>query len=180
MSKEKMKKGKGCLNRTSAILGIVAAIVAILGFCGIPTVWDMLPAGCKLVDHDQTDDIVINGKSYSVPTDNDERCLGGDKASRQTGDGVSMTYNLTVPEGWYIVWDSHKAYWSPPGQGEYENDGLLAIYGPWKGTVHVVTGEYCAVPVEWYKFAWDDRKGAVEPQHSRVECIVQNGVATCQ
>ena len=99
--------------------------------------------------------LVINGTSYSIPNSDSPFCV----ASEQTGYTSSgVEYNLVVPKGWVIVWDSWKAYWS---DGSYENDGLLIIYGNWQGTVTIVNGEYCAVPVEWSDFAINLRSGAV-------------------
>jgi hypothetical protein len=99
--------------------------------------------------------ISINGKSYSVPTSNSPYCV----ASESTGYTSSNTdYNLIVPKGWIIVWDSWKAYWAG---GSYENDGLLIVYGNLEGKVSIVNGEYCAVPVEWQDFAINLRGNAV-------------------
>lgn len=99
--------------------------------------------------------LVINGKSYSVPTSNTPFCI----ASEQTGYTSSgVDYDLVVPKGWVIVWDSWKAYWS---DGKYENDGLLIVSGNFQGKVTIVNGEYCAVLVEWKDFAINLRANAV-------------------
>ncbi|MCK6463137.1 MAG: hypothetical protein L6Q29_04980 [Candidatus Pacebacteria bacterium] len=99
--------------------------------------------------------LVINGTSYSVPNSNSPLCV----ASQQTGYTSSgVEYNLDVPKGWVIVWDSWKAYWSG---GSYENDGLLIVYGNFQGKVTIVNGEFCAVPVEWKDFAVNLRANAV-------------------
>ena len=99
--------------------------------------------------------LVINGTSYSVPNSNSPFCV----ASQQTGYTSSgVEYDLVVPKGWVIVWDSWKAYWSG---GSYENDGLLIVYGNLQEKVTIVNGEFCAVPVEWKDFAINLRANAV-------------------
>jgi hypothetical protein len=117
--------------------------------------------------------LVVNGISYPVPMDSTQRCIG--EQNRQTGIGVSRTYELVVPAGWVIVWDSDKAYWTP-GDGKYESDGLLAIYGYWKGTVQIISGEYCAAPIEWAEFAVSDRRSAVI-RSNRIECFIGSGIS---
>jgi hypothetical protein len=99
--------------------------------------------------------LIINGRSFSVPNDTTVKCV----AREQTGyTNTDVEYNLTIPTGWVIVWDSWKAYWP---NGKYEQDGLLTIYGRWEGKVTIVNGEYCAVPIEWKDFAINDRMSAV-------------------
>jgi len=109
--------------------------------------------------------LVIDGVSYSVPISNSPTCI----ASHQTGNiGAGVDYELVVPKGWAIVWDSWKAYWSG---GSYENDGLLIVYGNFQGKVTIVNGEYCAVPVEWVGHAITWRLGAVS-RPSRQQFII--------
>ena len=67
-----------------------------------------------------------------------------------------------------MVWDSYKAYW--PG-GQYENNGLLAITGPWEGTIEIDTGGSCSGPVEWMDFIVQNRK-ADYPVASRPEFYI--------
>ncbi len=136
-----------------------------------------IPVDNESVNFSASSALVINGNLYSIPTDNNAKCLGGDKATRQTGVDASHTYNLIVPNGWCIVWNSYKAYWTP-GDGQYENDGLLEIHGHWEGTVQIITGEYCAVPVEWAEFARTNRREA--SPHQRVECVIRDGKTTCK
>lgn len=96
--------------------------------------------------------LVINGISYAVPNDSNQRCIANEK----TGNSL-VRYNISVPKGWFIAWDSYKADWKV---GNYQSDGLLGIYGKWEGTVDIEVGEYCAVPVEWANFAINDRRNA--------------------
>ena len=119
--------------------------------------------------------LIINGISYQVPNYSAIQCLGGSKSERQTGADTSLSYTLRIPTGWYIVWDSYQASWTP-NNGQYTNEGLLAIYGPWEGTVNINTGEYCAVPVEWADFAWENRKNAWPVPNGRLECVINNGL----
>jgi len=92
--------------------------------------------------------LIINGKSYVIPTSKDSPiCV----SSQETDDTSSaIDYDLVVPKGWVIIWDSSEAYWAG---GSYQNNGLLTIYGNWQGKVTIVNGGYCAVPVEWKVFA---------------------------
>ena len=99
--------------------------------------------------------LIINGKSYSVPTSNSPYCVASEATGYTSG---NIDYDLIVPKGWVIVWDSWKAYWTG---GNYENDGLLIVYGSLQGKVTIVNGEYCAVPVEWKDFAISLRANAV-------------------
>lgn len=109
--------------------------------------------------------ITINGVSYDVPTSASPYCV----SSEQTGyTSTGVEYDLNIPQGWVIIWDSWKAYWN---NGKYEQDGLLVIYGEWEGTVTVVNGEYCAVPTEWADFAINLRASA-NPKPSRQQFVI--------
>jgi hypothetical protein len=104
---------------------------------------------------DPTAPLIVNGAAFTAPIDSRVRCVAND----QTGYiNSGVEYDVLIPSGWVIVWDSWKAYW--PG-GKYEDDGLLVIYGGWEGKVVVVNGEYCAVPIEWASFAINDRFSAI-------------------
>ena len=104
-----------------------------------------------------TESLIVNGQPYTAPTDIDVRCIANEQ-TRNTG--TKVEYNLLVPRGWVIVWDSWKASW-PPDDNGYEQDGLLIVYGKWEGKVTIVNGEYCATPVEWADFAINNRLSAV-------------------
>jgi hypothetical protein len=113
-----------------------------------------------------TQPIIIDGQSYLPPIGQEMRCA----ASGRTDDSKNgVRYKLTIPDGWMIVWDSWKASWP---EGSYENNGLLGIYGAWEGTVIVVNGEYCAVPVEWAQYALDRQRGGSLPQQDRPEFYI--------
>jgi hypothetical protein len=113
-----------------------------------------------------TQPIAINGQEYFPPTGQEMRCA----AFGKTDDSKNgIRYKITVPDGWLIVWDSWKATWP---EGSYENNGLLGIYGAWDGTVTIVNGEYCAVPVEWSQYATDKLRGGSVPQQDRPEFYV--------
>jgi hypothetical protein len=119
------------------------------------------PSGFKT-----TQPVIINGQEYFPPTGQEMRCA----ASGKTDDSKNgIRYKVTIPDGWIIAWSSWKATWP---EGSYENNGLLALYGAWDGTVTIVNGEYCAVPVEWSQFAVDKLRGGSQPQQGRPEFYV--------
>ncbi len=177
-----------------AIVIISAALIACIG--AIIAAFITSPLLDKLIDDEpitaptlhttsgkdvSLDALVINGISYQASNNNSVQCLGGSKSVRQTGVNILRAYDLKIPDGWYIVWDSYQANWTPD-DGQYLDEGLLAIYGPWEGTVNILTGEYCAVPVEWASFAWEERKSASPVPQGRLECIINNGIlnSDCQ
>ena len=109
----------------------------------------------------------IDDVAFAVPSSESIGCV----ANEQTGyTNQGHKYNLQVPSGWVVVWDSWKAYWA---SDSYEDDGLLIIYGPWEGEVTIVNGEYCATPIEWADFAISNRRNA-NPKPNRQEFLVGN------
>jgi hypothetical protein len=125
---------------------------------------DLLPTATKNL---QPQSLIINGKKYAKPQDVSTappRCL----ADEFTGWNRTVEYDLYVPDGWAIVWDSYKASWPTGG---YEENGLLVIYGEFEGVVTITVGRFCAVPVEWDEYAIELRKNASR-QYIRNEYVV--------
>lgn len=98
------------------------------------------------------DTLVINNANYPYPDPGSSPyCIAKEV---NTNGRNRISYEIEVPEGWVMAWNSYKAYW--PG-GQYETDGLLVITGPWQGTIDIDTGGSCSGPVEWTTFVVDDR-----------------------
>lgn len=89
--------------------------------------------------------LIINGKSYSYPDPSSSfRCIAQDQ---HTNGKNIVAYDVIVPEGWVMMWNSYKANWA---SGSYDGDGLLIITGPWTGQITINTGGSCSGPIEWY------------------------------
>lgn len=109
------------------------------------------------------EDLIINGVRYSYPnSDTEPFCIAQEI---HTNGKNRVKYEITVPRGWTMVWDSNKAYWP---NGQYENNGLLIIVGEWNGEIEIDTGGSCSGPVEWLDFIIRNRK-ADYPIASRPE-----------
>jgi hypothetical protein len=109
--------------------------------------------------------LIVNGARYTFPDLNTApHCIAPEVA---TGEARAK-YNLQVPKGWVMVWDSNKAFWA---DGQYENNGLLVIYGEWTGSIEIEKGGSCSVPVEWLDFALKQRRESF-PVESRPEFYV--------
>ena len=109
--------------------------------------------------------LMVNGARYTFPDLNTApHCIAPEVATGET----RAQYNIQVPKGWVMVWDSNKAFWVG---GQYENNGLLVIYGEWNGSIEIEKGGSCSVPVEWLDFALQQRRGSF-PVESRPEFYV--------
>ncbi len=97
--------------------------------------------------------LIINGVNYPRPDPKIQPYCVAQEVHTQGENKV--TYDVVVPKGWVMVWDSYKAYW--PG-GSYGDNGLLGIYGEWSGTIEINTGGSCSVPIEWVDFAIQNRR----------------------
>lgn len=110
-------------------------------------------------------DLIVDGARYPFPDLNtDPHCIAPEVA---TGE-AKVKYNIKIPKGWVMVWDSNKAYWVG---GQYENNGLLVINGEWNGSIEIEKGGSCSVPVAWLDFALKQRRGSV-PVESRPEFYI--------
>ena len=109
--------------------------------------------------------LMVNGARYTFPDlSTTPHCIALEVA---TGEARAK-YNIQVPKGWVMVWDSNKAFWVG---GQYENNGLLVIYGEWNGSIEIEKGGSCSVPVEWLDFALKQRRGSF-PVESRPEFYI--------
>jgi len=96
--------------------------------------------------------LIINGVSYSLPdSSSSPHCVA--QEVHTNGSNV-VTYNVTVPSGWVMMWSSWKANWEG---GSYNQDGMLIIKGPYSGTIEINTGGSCSGPIEWYDFIHQNR-----------------------
>ena len=109
--------------------------------------------------------LVVNGVRYTFPDlKTAPHCIAPEVATGET----RAQYNIQIPKGWVMVWDSNKAFWF---SGRYENNGLLVIYGDWTGSIEIEKGGSCSVPVEWLEFALQQRRGSF-PVESRPEFFI--------
>jgi hypothetical protein len=100
----------------------------------------------------ETSQLIINGAAYSLPSTTNPYCVAQEV---NTGMKVVKSYDVSVPDGWVMMWSSWKAKW--PG-GNYNENGLLIIRGPWQGTLSIDTGGSCSGPIQWYDFILDNRR----------------------
>ena len=108
-------------------------------------------------------DLVINGLSYNKPNPAATPYCVAEEI--YTSDGNIVDYNVIVPDGWVMMWDSWQAQW--PG-GSYDDNGLLIIKGPWSGTITINSGGSCSGPLEWYDSILQNRRDSY-PVTSRPE-----------
>lgn len=109
--------------------------------------------------------LVVNGVEYQMPTSSSPFCIAQEV---QTGMNNIVEYNIVIPDGWVMMWDSWKAEWDG---GSYDSDGLLIIMGPYSGKITINTGGSCSGPVEWYNFILNNRRNSF-PAPSRNEYII--------
>jgi hypothetical protein len=113
-----------------------------------------------------TPNLVINGQAYDKPNPSSlPYCVAQEVHTE--GQHI-VDYIVVVPEGWVMMWDSWKAQWP---NGQYDNNGLLIIRGPWSGTITINTGGSCSGPVEWYDFILQNRQNDY-PVSSRSEFTI--------
>lgn len=99
--------------------------------------------------------LVVNGGRYPYPdSTSTPYCIAQDV---YTGMDTRLSYEVTVPDSWVMVWDFHKASWE---NERYEDNGLLVITGPWQGTLDINTGGSCSGPVGWKDWLIDTRTNA--------------------
>lgn len=89
------------------------------------------------------------------PQSGDFHQICGD-AYLETGSN-SIEYSLNVPSDWVVIIDSWQAYWP---LGSYQDDGILVVYGDWKGQTTVNTGALCGIPASWVERGLSDRRAA--------------------
>jgi|GEM_PF-5495205 hypothetical protein len=110
--------------------------------------------------------LLVNGITYQIPTHTSTPfCVAPEL---NTGMNNINEYDIVVPDGWVMMWDSWKAEWNG---GSYDSDGLLIIVGPYSGRIKINTGGSCSGPIEWYDFILDNRRNAY-PVPSRIEYII--------
>jgi hypothetical protein len=96
--------------------------------------------------------LVINGASYSIPNPSSSPYCVAQEV--HTNGSNIVDYEINVPNGWVMMWSSWKATWNG---GSYNQDGLLIIEGPYRGTIQINTGGSCSGPIEWYDFIHQNR-----------------------
>lgn len=124
-----------------------------------PVITPQNPPDTPVLENSQ---LIINGAAYSLPNTTNPYCVAQEV---NTGMDVVKSYDISVPDGWVMMWDSWKAEW--PG-GSYNENGLLIILGPWQGTLTIDTGGSCSGPIQWYDFILDNRRKNY-PVPSRLE-----------
>jgi hypothetical protein len=98
--------------------------------------------------------LIINGTAYQMPTSSSPYCVAQEI---YTGNNNIVRYDIVVPDGWVMMWDSWKAKWDGGG---YNNNGLLIIRGPYSGKIEINTGGSCSGPIEWYDYILKNRREA--------------------
>src|SRR5690606_335384 len=99
-----------------------------------------------------TESLSINGILYSLPSTNISPFCVAQEIHTQGENKIN--YDINVPDGWVMAWDSYKAYW--PGN-QYIDSGLLVIIGPWQGEITIDTGGSCSGPIEWIDWIIENR-----------------------
>lgn len=167
---------------TVAIIGgfctIIAAIVS--GFAGriadrlfpplTPTAKLQAPVETETFEAPlERNNLVINGANYLYPNPSDSPyCIAPEV---NTGMGITVEYEIEVPDGWIMVWDFYKAYWN---NEQHDSDGLLVITGPWQGNIKIDTGGSCSGPIEWADWIISNRSNAYAVSSRPVFYLGQN------
>lgn len=154
-------------NSTQSILSWLGIILTLLALIFGDNLWQQFTGKSIFETIDQIvnpststqlsfpkEPLTINGQVINSSFETGPQCI----ALEQTGVGNTIRYDMVVPNGWVVVWDSWKAFWP---NGQYENDGMLIVQGHWQGTVTISSGEYCVVPFAWKDYAIRSRLNAV-------------------
>lgn len=96
--------------------------------------------------------LTINGVSYPMPDPSSSPYCVAQQV--HTNGKNTVDYDLNIPSGWVMIWNSWQAKWDG---GHYDENGLLIIRGPWSGRIQINTGGSCSGPVEWYDFIRQNR-----------------------
>jgi hypothetical protein len=154
---------------TASKIGMIGLVATMCGFLGLITGLTGSVFYVRQINQAQTTNpshtnpeytnsfsnpksLVIDGVSYSMPDPNSSpHCVA--QEVHTNGENI-VTYNITVPDGWVMMWDSWKAKWDGDS---YNQDGLLIIKGPYNGTIEINTGGSCSGPIEWYDFIYENR-----------------------